>query len=256
MALSSGPLWEFVYWIAHMCGQVWKLSLVPLMKTKQGRWPMFYKWNKSAGCVCLSGLHNYRPLGEAHSTQIYSHSIGIIHWAVRIAVGSMSLSRAIYIVLNSKHVHSLAPAPVPVTYNMDFSPKHSLFSILFSSNRQWLCNKTRQKPIKWYIFYNSYSESQWTDETKYRSGWRACTNVLRVVNYVTRHRYCYSDKNGLWDVQILYTRVQIVTYARKSVEHSLPFFYKLKDLKLDKKFLSVFFPSLPTYPLRPVRPKA
>jgi hypothetical protein len=72
--------------------------------------------------------------------------------------------------------------------------------------------------------------------------------VLRVVNYITRHRYCYSDKNQLWDIQILSTRVQ-VTYARKSVEHFLSilfffsflfFFYKLKALKLDKKFISVF----------------
>jgi hypothetical protein len=131
MAVSSGPLWEFVYWSAHMCTQVWKLSRIPLMETKQGRWPLFCKWNKSVDCVCLSGLRNYSPLGEAHSTQIYSHSIGIIRWAVRIAVGSMSLSRAIYIVLNSKHVHSLGSAPILVTYNMDFSPKHALISKLF-----------------------------------------------------------------------------------------------------------------------------
>ena len=78
IALSSGPLWEFVYWVAYMCGQVWKLSRVPLMKTKQGRWPLFYKWSKSVGFVCLSGLRNYSPFGEAHSAQIYSHSVGII----------------------------------------------------------------------------------------------------------------------------------------------------------------------------------
>lgn len=141
MALSSGPLWEFVYWIAHMCGQVWKLSRIPLMKTKQGRWPLFHEWNKSVGCVRLSGLRNYSPLGEAHSTQIYSHSIGIIHWAVRIAVGSMSLSRAIYIALKSKHVHSLVPEPIPVTYNMGFSPKHSLISKLFRVTNSYFAIK-------------------------------------------------------------------------------------------------------------------
>ena len=196
MALSSGPLWEFVYWIAHMCGQVWKLSRVPLMKTKQGRWPLFYKWNKSVGCVCLSGLRNYSPLGEAHSTQIYSHSIGIIHWAVRIAVGSVSLSHAIYIAPNSKHVHSLAPAPIPITYNMDFSPKHSLIAKLFrvidsdfaiKHDKNWL-NGT------YFITLTLKSLNRCNQVQERLKG------VYKCVTCIKLH---YNNKNRLWDIQIL-----------------------------------------------------
>lgn len=48
-------------------------------ENKTRKMALFYKCNKNVGCICLSGLRNYSPLGEAHSTQIYSHSIGIIH---------------------------------------------------------------------------------------------------------------------------------------------------------------------------------
>jgi hypothetical protein len=62
-----------------MCRQIWKLSRIPLIKTKQQSWSLFYKWNKSVGCGCLSGLRNYNLWGEADSMQSYSRSIGVIH---------------------------------------------------------------------------------------------------------------------------------------------------------------------------------
>lgn len=221
MALSSGPLWEFVYWSLHMCTQVWKLSRIALMETKQGRWTLFCKWNKIVGCVCLSGLRNYSPLGEAHSTRIYSHSIGVIRWAVRIAVGSMSLSRAIYIVLNYKHVHSLASAPIPVTYSMDFSPKHALISKLFRViDRDFAIKQDKNWLTVTYFITLTLKPMNRCNQVW--SGWMACTNVLRVMSFITRHRYCWSGKNRLWDIQILYTKV-LVTYGGNSVEHTMFF---------------------------------